>query len=245
GKIVLAKLNDTSQHVTTQYTVPSNPAPNAFGEAWALAIDTTNHVLYLSEDTFNAGGTDFGAHSGIVKFTYNTSTGALSAPADVFVRPTGSNNEILSLSLDTAAQKLYLVDDSEGSFGTAPSVTNSVEVLNLTTNGVTTLATLPSGAQYFPANTANNNYTSGGIVAVAQDSADGLVFFSTGTGFTAYENLNRIYVIDNHTAGQTPIQLTESATYDNMDPKFMSYDAAHHQLWVSYINPAQSGGTGD
>jgi hypothetical protein len=42
-----------------------------------------------------------------------------------------------------------------------------------------------------------------------------------------------------------PVQLTEAAAFDNMDPKFMSYDATHHQLWVSYINPAQSGGTGD
>ena len=76
----------------------------------------------------------------------------MSAPTDVFVRPGGANNEILSLSLDTPNQKLYFVDDSEGSFGTAPSVTNEVEVLNLANNAVTTLATLPSGSHYFDAN---------------------------------------------------------------------------------------------
>ena len=104
-----------------------------------------------------------------MKFSYNPITGAIGSATDVFVRPSGANNEILSLSLDTANQKLYFVDDSEGQFGTSPSITNEVELLNLNTNAVTTLATLSSGANYFA---ANNQYTSGGIVAVAADTTE-------------------------------------------------------------------------
>jgi hypothetical protein len=239
GTVLMGNLFDPTEATTTAYTVQdTHSSPNAFGEAWALAIDTTNHFVYVSEDTFNGPLTDFGAHTGIIKFSYNPVTGAIGAPVDVFVRPSGPNNEILSLSLDTAGQKLFFVDDSEGQFGTAPSITNSVEVLNLSTNAVTTLVTLASGAQYFPANTANNQYTSGGIVATAVDTTDHLVFFTTGTGSSnaTYQALNRIYVIDDHTGAQTPVQLTELATFNNYDPKFISFDSQHHQLYVSYIN---------
>ena len=233
---------------TVAYTVPdTHAAPNQFGEAWALAIDTTNHVVYVSEDTFNGPLTDFGAHTGIVKFSYDPVTRAIGAPVDVFVRPTGANNEILSLSLDAANQKLFFVDDSEGQFGTAPSITNEVDVLNLTTGVRTVLATLPSGAQYFPANTANNQYTSGGIVATAVDTTDHLVFFTTGTGSNnaTYQALDRIYVIDDHTGAQTPVLLTESATFNTYDPKFISFDSQHHQLYVSYIPTALANGPGN
>src|SRR5205807_894341 len=110
-----------------------------FGEAWSLAIDTTNHVVYVAEVDFNNAGSDFGAHSGIVKFSYNPVTGAVGAASDVFVRPTGANNEIVSISLDNAHNfsthdRLFFADDSEGQFGSAPSITNEVDVLDLTTN---------------------------------------------------------------------------------------------------------------
>jgi autotransporter passenger strand-loop-strand repeat protein len=79
------------------------------------------------------------------------------------------------------------------------------------------------------------------------DTKDHLVFFTTGTGFSnaADEAVDNIFVVDDHTANQTPVSLAELASVSNMDPAFISFDSANDQLWVSYENTAGTNGTGD
>src|SRR5208337_3226773 len=248
GTVREGSLTSPAQATTVAYAVPNT---NLFSEAFAIAIDTTNDYVYVSENQFNAALSDFTAASGIVRFSYNPTTGGVGAASAVYEPGVGTVNTYVSLSLDTANQKLYFANDSEGQFGSSPA-TNDIEVLNLSTNSVTVLATLPSGVNYFPSNTASNQYTGGGILAVAADTTKNLVFFATGTGpgidsgNTAYEALNRIYVIDGSTAGQTPVELnSDPVIYGNhMYAVSLSFDSADQQLWVDYASEDATTGAG-
>jgi hypothetical protein len=223
---------------TTVYTVPDHsPVPNKFGEANAIAIDTTNHILYLAQVVYNNSldGLD-NAQTGIVEFSYNPTTGALSAPTAVITRTGGlatdaNIDEVRQLSLDTTHNVLYFTDDTfgKGTFVSA-NETNSVKAYNTVTHVETTVVTFPSASdtnvEYPP------GYTNGTIYGVAADPTDNIVFFSTASGFAGSEALNKIYVILPNGTGQ--VLLTESATYNNMAPFNLTFDDVHNKLYVSY-----------
>jgi hypothetical protein len=223
---------------TTVYTVPDHsPAPNKFGEANAIAIDNTNHILYLAQVVYNNSldGLD-NAQTGIVSFSYNPTTGALGAATAVVTRSGGVTtdaniDEVRQLSLDTTHNVLYFTDDT---FGKATNVganeTNSVKAYNTVTHAETTVVTFASGSDTnveFP-----TGYTNGTIYGVAADPTDNIVFFSTASGFAGSEALNKIYVILPNGTGQ--VLLTESATYNNMAPFSLTFDDVHNKLYVSY-----------
>src|SRR5262249_48289394 len=71
GTVREGRIGSPTSPTTVAYTLPSP----GVGEVWALAIDTVNHVVYVAEDTL-ASLQSFGAHSGIVKFSYDPATGA-------------------------------------------------------------------------------------------------------------------------------------------------------------------------
>lgn len=88
GQIRLGFTSTPTVAPTTVYTVP-NPAPGAgsqFGEANSLAIDTTNHVLYLGQVVYDNSLTALDDRTGIVAFNYNPTTGALTGPNFILTR---------------------------------------------------------------------------------------------------------------------------------------------------------------
>ena len=223
---------------TTVYTVPDNSGPGEkFGEANAIAIDTTNHIVYLAQVVYDNSLTGLDdARTGIVALSYNPTTGALGSPTAVVTRTGGlatdaNIDEVKQLSLDTLHHVLYFTDDTfgKGTFVGA-NETNSVKAYNTVTHVETTVVTFASGSDTdveFP-----TGYTNGTIYGVAADPTDNIVFFSTASGFAGSEALNKIYVITSTGTGQ--VLLTESATYNNMAPFSLTFDDVHNKLYVSY-----------
>src|ERR1700737_4531459 len=68
GQIQLGHTATPNAAPTTAYTVPD---PNNYGEANAIAIDTTNHILYLAQVVYNNSLTGLDSKTGIVAFNYN------------------------------------------------------------------------------------------------------------------------------------------------------------------------------
>ena len=239
GQIHLGLIGTPTVTPTTVYTVPDNSGPGSeFSEANAIAIDTTNHVLYLAQVVYNSTLDGLDPQTGIVAFNYNPTTGALGSPSSILTRgapgtqATDANiDEVAQLSLDSTHHVLYFTDDTfgKGTFVGA-NETNSLKAYDTQTHTETTVVTFPSGSDTnveFP-----TGYTSGTIFGVAADPTDNLVFFSTASGFAGSENLNSIYVILPNGTGQA--LLTELATYDNLAPFNLTFDDVHNKLYVSY-----------
>ncbi len=247
GQIHLGKIATPTAAPTTVYTVPDNSGPgNEFSEANAIAIDTTNHVLYLAQVVYNNSLDGLDSQTGIVAFNYDQTTGALSSASPILTRGAPGTqatdadiDEVAQLSLDSAHHVLYFTDDTFGKGAlVGANETNSVKAYDTVTHVETTVVTFPSGSDpnvEFP-----TGYTNGTIEGVAADPTDNLVFFSTASGFVGSESLNSIYVISAGGTGQ--VKLTESATYDALAPFNLTFDDVHNKLYVSYESTGSTPG---
>ena len=193
----------------------------------AVAIDPTNHVLFAGRwDTDND-------HTGIVKVSYDPTTGVLDSTAAFDQSPsflvtgtsTGGNYvNATNFEIDTATHKLYYTDwDNNYSF--APfTATNAIYVVSDYTAANPTVTKLTDDAQ-FPADSSN-----GLIGNIAIDDAKGLIYFTTldfsspGQGHLWYMSI----------AGGTATKITD---LDNLNsggvPAGLSLDPVSQQLYIS------------
>src|ERR1700730_14017966 len=180
GQIQLGHTATPNAAPTTAYTVPD---PNNYGEANAIAIDTTNHILYLAQVVYDSSGFGLDSKTGIVALNYNPTTGALTnaaTPNFILTRGAAGSqhtdaniDEVAQLSLDSVHHVLYFTDDTFGN-GIAGE-TNSVKAYDLVTHVETTVVTFPSAPGSGRGDPSG--YTSGTIFGVAADPTDNIVFF--------------------------------------------------------------------
>ena len=160
--------------------------PTTFDLVQDLVVDPTNHILYVEE-----WGIDQ-AHSGIMKVTYNPTTGAMTGG---FNNPSflvnnanyGGLDDVRYMSIDLPNHLIYFTDNDNG-FDYAPFRPNcGVYIVSLTTpNPIPTRLTstnnviggfppgdVPGGSVGTPATDCPNGF----IGALAVDSADNLVYF--------------------------------------------------------------------
>jgi hypothetical protein len=156
-----------------------------------FAIDTVNHVLYVGIWGQNS------ANDGIVRVSYNPTTGALDPNAynntsgtinnaDALLTNASTGDKFtnaLDLWVDTSASKLYYVDNdlfpvsgpSTGGFST--SGTNGVYVVSTVGSvgaGTAPTPTLLTSQSQFPVDESQ-----GTIVSFVVDKAKGLIYFAT------------------------------------------------------------------
>ena len=193
----------------------------------ALALDPTNHVLFAGRwDTDND-------HTGIVKVSYDPTTGLLDSTAAFDQSPsflvtgtsTGGNYvNATNFEIDTATHKLYYTDwDNNYSFDPF-TPTNAIYVVSDYTAANPTVTKLTDDAQ-FPADSSN-----GLIGNIAIDDAKGLIYFTTldlaspGQGHLWYMSIT----------GGTATKITD---LDNLNsggvPAGLSLDPVSQQLYIS------------
>ena len=204
----------------------------------AIAVDPVNHVVFANRWDSD---TD---HTGIVKISYNPTTGALDPTAAFDQTPTflvtgtstgGNYVNATNFEIDTATHKLYYTDwDNNYSFSPF-TPTNAIYVVSDYTAASPTVTKLTDDTQ-FPSDMSN------GIIGnIAVDNAKGLIYFTTldpvdpGQGHVWYMPI----------AGGTA---TKIADLDNLNlggvPAGLSLDPATQQLYVSTAYYDAPGGGG-
>ncbi len=211
---------------------------SAFEVVNAITIDPVNHVIFA-----NRWDSDLD-HTGIVKISYDPTTGALDPTAAFDQSPTflvtgtstgGNYVNATNFEIDTATHKLYYTDwDNNYSFPPFAS-TNAIYVVSDYTAASPTVTKLTLDSQ-FPADMSN------GIIGnIAIDDAKGLIYFTTldaadpGQGHVWYMAI----------AGGTA---TKIADLDNLNlggvPTGLSLDPVLQQLYISTAYYDAPGGGG-
>ncbi|MGA2042815.1 MAG: DUF4347 domain-containing protein [Roseiarcus sp.] len=201
----------------------------------ALAVDPVHHFIYVG--VWGDGTAD----SGIIKLSYNPSTGVLNSGNSIFsggvIAPsyyvvsnsTGSSfTNPGSLYLDVPDNKLYFTanDLQEGSaYGFGYPDTNGVYVVNLSSGSP--VATLLSSQAQFPVSNPD-----AAISALAVNQAQGIIYFAT----TAYSSLTAQSTLWEMPIGggtATQMSLPSGISLGFVEPAGLTFDPVSRQLIVS------------
>lgn len=203
-----------------------------------LAVDPKNHVVYLG--VWGDGAAD----TGIVKLSYDPTTGIINNGASIFsgsvIDPSyfvvsnaagSSFTNPKAFSLDIASQKLYIAaNDLDGEDG-APHdgfpATNGIYVVDLTSSSPT--ATLLSSQAQFPTSSPAHS-----IVALAVNEDQGIIYFATentGTDDTPVA----LWEMSINGGTATEMSLPAGITpYDIQHSLRLAFDPGSRQLILSH-----------
>jgi lipopolysaccharide export system protein LptA len=207
---------------TTVYSVDSNVTTvsgtihGLFGEQ--LAIDTTQHLLYLG-----IGGSNEPTNEGIFKFSYNPANGSVTQQGFLITASQASVAagqgifDVHDMALDTANHTIYFV-----SWGPSPSFAKN-QIYAVDVNNPTSVTTL------FPQADFPLDFSKGYIVAVTVDAVHGEVYFATESKNNGGSStLNAIWEVS--TSGGTPVLVIDMPTDF---PNDLAFDPSSRQLIVS------------
>src|SRR5262249_15599979 len=210
----------TVYSVSSSVTTVSGSVHGLFGEQ--LAIDTTQHVLYLG-----IGSSNEPTNSGILKFSYNPTTGSVTNNGFLITASqTGVNGgpfglfDVKDMALDVAHHEIYFVSLIPNTIAGAPQ--NQIYAVDI--NNPTTATTL-FAQSLFPL-----NFSNGYIVAVTVDTIHNQVYFATDSQHPdATSTLNAIWEVS--ATGGTPVRVANYSV--GTFPNALAFDESSRQLIVS------------
>jgi hypothetical protein len=206
----------------TVYSVDSNVTTvggtihGLFGEA--LAIDTTQHIVYLG-----IGGSNEPTNEGIFKLSYDPTTGSVTTQGFLINASQASIAagkgifDVHDMALDTTNHEIYFV-----SWGPSPNFPKD-QIYAVDVNNPTSVTTL------FPQSDFPTDFSNGYIVAVTVDAVHGEVYFATESQHpNGTSTLNAIWEVS--TAGGTPVRVADYPV--GTFPNDLAFDESSRQLII-------------